>query len=72
MWYAEFKNFSYVFNASGEPWFTYNPYLWIIPHELKGSVIVYTTLLALSRCSKHGRLWCLVGLVFYFIYIIDG
>ena len=72
MWYAEFKNFSYVFNAGGEPWFTYNPHLWTIPHELKGSVIVYTTVLALSRCTKHARLWCLVTLIFYFLYIVDG
>ncbi|PMD42204.1 hypothetical protein L207DRAFT_527140 [Hyaloscypha variabilis F] len=72
MWYAELKNFTYVFNSGGEPWFTYNPHLWTIPHELKGSVIVYTTLLAFSRCSKHARLWLQAGLVFYFIYIVDG
>lgn len=72
MWYAEFKNFSYVFNAGGEPWFMYNPHLWTIPYELKGSLTVYTTVLALSRCSKPARLWCLVGLNFYYLYIVDG
>ncbi|KAH8777279.1 acyltransferase family-domain-containing protein [Hyaloscypha finlandica] len=72
MWYAELKNFTFLFNAGGEPWFTYNPHLWTIPHELKGSIIVYTTALALSRCSKPARLWCQTGLIFYFLYIVDG
>ena len=71
-WYTEFKNFSFVFRSGGEPWFTYNFHLWSIPVEFKGSIVVYTVLNALSRCTRNARLWCLAGLIFYFIYIADG
>lgn len=71
-WYAELKNFSFIFNMGGEPWFTYNFHLWSIPVEMKGSIAVYTTLLALSRATTKARLWCTVGLMFYFMYICDG
>lgn len=71
-WYAELKNFSFVFNAGGEPWLSYNFHLWSIPVEMKGSIVVYTLLLALSRCTARARLWCMVGMMFYFMYICDG
>lgn len=71
-WYAELKNFSFVFHLGGDPWFTYNFHLWSIPVEFRGSIIVYTSLLALSRCSRNARLWLEAGLVFYFLYIVDG
>lgn len=71
-WYAELKNFSFIFNAGGMPWFTYNYHLWSIPVEMKGSVVIYTALLALSRCTTKARLWCTVGLMYYFMYICDG
>jgi peptidoglycan/LPS O-acetylase OafA/YrhL len=71
-WYVEFKNFSFVFRTGGKPWFTYNPHLWSIPVEFQGSIVVYTSLLALSRCTRNARLWCQLGLIFYFMYIADG
>ncbi|KAK8045939.1 hypothetical protein PG996_014003 [Apiospora saccharicola] len=71
-WYAEFKNFSFVFNTGGNPWFSYNFHLWSIPVEFKGSIVVYTSLLAFSRCSKSARLWCETALIFYFMYISDA
>ena len=71
-WYCEFKNFSFVFRSGGEPWFSYNFHTWSIPVEFRGSVVVYTAQLALSRCTKNARLWCEVGLVIYFMYIADG
>jgi peptidoglycan/LPS O-acetylase OafA/YrhL len=71
-WYAEFKNFSYVFNTGGEPWFSYNTHVWTIPLEYKGSLIVFTSLLAFSRSSRTARLLCQVGLIFFFLYIADG
>ncbi|KAE8155102.1 acyltransferase family-domain-containing protein [Aspergillus avenaceus] len=71
-WYAEFKNFSFVFRGGGEPWFTYNFHSWSIPVEFRGSIIIYTVLQALSRCRRNARLWCEVGLIFYFMYIADG
>lgn len=71
-WYVEFKNFTFLFRNGGEPWFTYSFHVWSIPYEFRGSICVYTTLLAFSRCSINGRLWCEVGLIFYFLYIADG
>lgn len=71
-WYCELKNFSFVFNQGGEPWFSYNFHLWSIPVEFKGSIVVYTATLAFSRCSRNARLWLEVGLILYFLYIADG
>lgn len=71
-WYAELKNFSFIFNMGGEPWLSYNYHLWSIPVEMKGSIVVYTTLLALSRATTKARLWCTAGLMYYFMYICDG
>jgi peptidoglycan/LPS O-acetylase OafA/YrhL len=69
-WYCEFKNFSFVFQ--GEPWLTYNDHTWSIPKEFRGSLVVYTTVLALARCRTAYRLACEVALVWYFLYIVDG
>jgi peptidoglycan/LPS O-acetylase OafA/YrhL len=71
-WYAEFKNFSFIFTRGGEPWLSYNFHTWSIPIEMKGSIIIYTALLAFSRFSTNTRLWCTVALAFYFLYIADG
>ncbi|TVY67368.1 hypothetical protein LSUE1_G009461, partial [Lachnellula suecica] len=71
-WYSEFKNFSYVFRQGGDAWFTYNFPTWSIPVEFRGSIIIYTTLLAVSRSSRDARLWCQAALMFYFMYVVDG
>ena len=71
-WYSEFKNFSFVFRSGGEPWFTYNFHLWSIPVEFKGSIVIYTSHNAFARCTRNSRLWCQLGLIFYFLYIADG
>jgi peptidoglycan/LPS O-acetylase OafA/YrhL len=70
MWYCAVKNFSFVFQ--GEPWLPYNDHTWSIPMEFRGSIVVYTSLLAFARCSRNCRLWCEAGLILYFIYIVDG
>lgn len=73
-WYRTFKNYSFVF-LTGEIYvfsLTYQPHTWSIPVEFKGSIIIYTTLLALSRCTRNARLWCQAFLIFYFLYIADG
>ncbi|CAG9949927.1 unnamed protein product [Clonostachys rosea f. rosea IK726] len=74
MWnlYCKFKNFSYIFGDGGEPFFTYNSHLWSIPVEMKGSILVYTSLMAFSRCTRNARLWGYVALFVYFMYICDG
>ncbi|CAG8952579.1 hypothetical protein HYFRA_00009685 [Hymenoscyphus fraxineus] len=71
-WYCEMKNFTFVFRTGGESWLTYNFHAWSIPVEFRGSIIVYTALLAFSRCTRNARLWCQAGLMFYFMYIVDG
>jgi peptidoglycan/LPS O-acetylase OafA/YrhL len=71
-WYTEFKNFSFIFNMGGEPWFAYNFHTWSIPVEMKGSIIVYTAVQAFSRLATRSRLLAEVGLIFYFLYIADG
>ncbi|KAJ5782581.1 hypothetical protein N7457_004355 [Penicillium paradoxum] len=71
-WYAEFKNFSFPLRTGGEPWFTYNFHAWSIPVELRGSLAVYTAVLAFARFSRNARLLGEVALVVYFLYIADG
>jgi peptidoglycan/LPS O-acetylase OafA/YrhL len=72
-WYYTFKNYSFVFSENiyefTEP---YHKFSWSIPIEFKGSIIIYTTLSALSKCTKTARLWCEAMLASYFLYIVDG
>lgn len=71
-WYCEFKNFSFAFRLGGEPWFSYSFHVWSIPFEFRGSICIYTSLLAFSRCNRTARLWCEIGLIIYFLYVADG
>lgn len=71
-WYAEFKNFSFVFRGGGSPWLSYHFHVWSIPVEFRGSIVIYTALLAFSRCRTKARLWCEIGLIVYFMWIVDG
>lgn len=71
-WYAECKNFSFIFRGGGEPWLSYNFHAWSIPTEFKGSIVIYTVLMAVSRCSRNARLWCQIVLMWYFMYVVDG
>ncbi|KAF2707314.1 hypothetical protein K504DRAFT_458747 [Pleomassaria siparia CBS 279.74] len=73
-WYYTFKNYSFVFLTGNMYDFSkrYHPHTWTIPIEFKGSIIIYTALSALARCTRNARLWCEVGLTFYFLYIVDG
>lgn len=74
MWflYCEFKNLSFLFKDGGLPWLTHNVHLWSIPIEFKGSMIIFVSLLASSRCSLKARLCSQVALIGYFMYIADG
>ena len=72
-WYQTFKNYSFVFSTNYYDFTqTYQGHLWSIPIEFKGSIIIYTALSAFSKCTRNARLWCQVGLIFYFLYIADG
>ncbi|KAG5925374.1 hypothetical protein E4U42_004373 [Claviceps africana] len=74
MWflYCDFKNFSFVFKDGGLPWLSYSIHVWSIPVEFRGSMVVFASLLALSRCTLKARLWCQLALVGYFMYVADG
>ncbi|KAK3203689.1 hypothetical protein GRF29_106g310463 [Pseudopithomyces chartarum] len=74
IYYTTFKNYSFVFLTGNMYEFPllYHPHSWSIPFEFKGSIIIYTTLSALSRCTRNARLWIEAGLIFYFLYIVDG
>ena len=71
-WYVEFKNFSFAFRTGGDPWVSYSFHVWSIPVEFRGSLAIYTALMAFSRCTRNARLWCELGLIYYFMYIVDG
>lgn len=71
-WSSEFRRFSFVFDEGQSPWFSYNNHLWSIPVELKGSMIIYTTSLAISKLSVRSRFLVLGGLVLYHLYAVDG
>lgn len=69
-WYTSMKNFTYIFNNT--LLVDYHPHTWSIPIEMKGSIVVYTTAMAFSRCTRNARLLCECALMFYFMYIVDG
>lgn len=71
-WYRDLKNFTFIFDGSGDPFFHYNGHVWSIPVEFKGSIVIYTSLLAFSRCRRNARLACELGLIYYCMYIVDG
>lgn len=73
-YYATFKNYSFVFLTGNVYEFPllYHPHSWSIPIEFKGSIIVYTAVSALSKCTRNARLMIEVALVYYFMWIVDG
>ncbi|KAH9836905.1 Acyltransferase family [Teratosphaeria destructans] len=71
-WYTEFKNFSFLLSTGGFPWSSYNPHTWSIPVEMKGSISIYTSVLAFSRLTQSMRLVAEAGLIFYYMWIADG
>jgi len=70
-WYAEFKNFSFLFKE-GALWVTFNTHLWSIPLEMRGSMVIFMACIALSRATTKARLLSLLFMAFYFLYIVDG
>lgn len=69
-WYCDFKNYSFIFNDS---YFNaYSFHAWSIPLEFRGSIVIYTTLIAVARCNTANRLRIECALLFYFMYIVDG
>ncbi|RKF81906.1 hypothetical protein GcC1_020002 [Golovinomyces cichoracearum] len=74
-WYNELKGFSFVFRSTGPtapPWLTYNFHLWSIPVEFRGSILVYTSMFAFSKCTRYAKIYLCFILIFYFLYIADS
>jgi peptidoglycan/LPS O-acetylase OafA/YrhL len=70
-WYVQFKNFSFIFKE-GWMWVDYNTHLWSIPLEMRGSLVTFIACMALSRATHKARLLCLLALVVYYLYVVDG
>lgn len=71
-WYINIKNFTFVFRLGDFPTFMYHAHTWTIPIEFRGSIVIYTVLLSLSRFTRRGRMACQGLLMFYLMYIADG
>lgn len=71
-WYCDLKNFTFIWNMGGDIILDYQKHVWSIPVEMRGSITIWTAVLAFSRCTKNARLACEALLVFYFMYIVDG
>jgi peptidoglycan/LPS O-acetylase OafA/YrhL len=71
-WYSELKSFSFIFRTGGEPWVDYNFHAWTIPLEFKGSIVIYTSILAFSKLTRNARIWLQIALIYYFLYVVDG
>lgn len=70
-WYCDFKNYSFIFTGDSA-WNHYNDHAWSLPAEFRGSIVVYTSLLAFARFGMRKRLICNAILIWYFLYIVDG
>ncbi|KAK4629116.1 O-acetyltransferase PaAT-1 [Fulvia fulva] len=71
-WYCDFKNFTNIWNTGGDIILQQQKHVWSIPVEMRGSITIYTAIMAFSRCTRSARLWCECLLCFYFMYIVDG
>lgn len=71
-WCREFASYSFALGDLTDPWFRYNDHLWSAVLELRGSVLVYLTVLVLAKCTSKTRLGVLLGLMVYFVFIVDG
>ena len=72
-WYEDVRSYSQLFRGPGRwAWLYSNIHTWSIPYEFEGSIVTYTTLLALSGATKTARLLVQCTLIFYFMWIVDG
>lgn len=63
--------YSFIFDF-GDPWLRYNDFLWCITPEFRGSLIVYLSILSLSRLSRRSRSLSMTCLIIYFLFFVDG
>ncbi|KAI0404476.1 acyltransferase family-domain-containing protein [Xylaria palmicola] len=56
-----------VYSPSGLNW-VYSDSLWTLPIEFKSSLVVFTLLIALSRCTARARVVITLGVAFYSLW----
>jgi peptidoglycan/LPS O-acetylase OafA/YrhL len=71
-WYLDIKNFTFIFTTGDGYNFLYNPHSWSIPIEMRGSIGIYTTLMAVSRLTRRNRLIVFGVLIWYYMWVADG
>jgi peptidoglycan/LPS O-acetylase OafA/YrhL len=71
-WAGDFSRFSWPFRGGTTIYSRYNFHLWSIAVEFRGSIVIFTSLLAFSRCRRNARLLGQAILTFYFLFITDG
>lgn len=71
-WWNEFLDITFPLQTNGvyKPWFPYDPPIWTIPVELRGSILVYTSIVAVSHGSAKSRriLFLVIGLYMLWCY----
>jgi peptidoglycan/LPS O-acetylase OafA/YrhL len=74
---GEICEFAWIFardtSATGYgPAFSYNDHLWSIPLELRGSMVVFVSLLVTSAMTSKRRVICHGVLIVYLLYAVNG
>ncbi|KAF5229280.1 hypothetical protein FANTH_14270 [Fusarium anthophilum] len=72
----QLKEFSFPFFRKTGPSgyaapFDHNPHLWTIQVELIGSLIIYMSLVALSRLKTISRIFWMTFMIVYLLYFVD-
>ena len=65
--FHEFVTWSFVLRERGFPIFAYNFPAWSLPVEYQGSIVTYTTVLALARVKTRARLVITMALAVYML-----
>ncbi|KAF4334290.1 hard surface induced 3 (sterol glycosyl transferase) [Fusarium beomiforme] len=76
VFWKQLREFTFAFSRNTGPSgyaavFDHNPHLWTIQIEYIGSLIVYMSLLAMSRLSAMSKIFRQIFLIVYFLYIVD-
>ncbi|KJY01606.1 acyltransferase like protein [Zymoseptoria brevis] len=69
-WFKDQKGFSYFWAGIALSYYSFHA--WSIPYEFRGSVVVYTVLVAVAGLGTSARLRVQCVLIFYFLFLLDG
>lgn len=71
-WWCDVRDYTFVFGGQDLQYIDYHLHVWSLPYEMRGSVLVFATLLAFSTCTRNARIICSLALIFYLLYLVDG